>query len=139
MRSTCTYDIVVVPISRYACGQLVDLTKKSFGVNTWFLIAWLPRPEIVHRNALHDVSVVCTPLLSYVLQVAEPEGYMDKRKRKGKGEAPKFATADGQALPVKRPRSTPSQGASSSLIMLKPFSDVCLICTCHEMGSRCPS
>lgn len=50
-----------------------------------------------------------------MLQVAEPEGYMDKRKRKGKEEAPKYATADGQALPVKRPRSTPSQGAPPSL------------------------
>ncbi|BDA48805.1 probable SprT-like domain-containing protein Spartan at N-terminal half [Coccomyxa sp. Obi] len=45
------------------------------------------------------------------IKVAEPEGYMDKRKRKGKGEAPKFATAASQALPVKRPRSIPSQGS----------------------------
>ncbi len=42
---------------------------------------------------------------------------MDKRKgkKKGKGEEAKFATADGQPLPVKRPRSTSNQGVPSNL------------------------
>ncbi|KAK9917313.1 hypothetical protein WJX75_003043 [Coccomyxa subellipsoidea] len=48
---------------------------------------------------------------SYI-KVAEPEGYVDKRKGTGKGKAEeaKFATADGKPLPLKRPRSTPDQG-----------------------------
>ncbi len=38
----------------------------------------------------------------------ELEGYVDKRKgnKKGKGEEANFASADGQPLPVKQPRST---------------------------------
>ena len=55
---------------------------------------------------------------------------MDKRKGTGKGKAEeaKFATADGKPLPLKRPRSTPDQGAALQPRPLQPESILSMFC-----------
>lgn len=55
------------------------------------------------------------------VQVAEPEGFSDKQRKKKSGEVPKFAAAP--QVPLKRPRSNPATGDISPA---KPVSRDCL-------------